>query len=255
MRQLPAIARYTFFEAVRNKVLYSIVFFAVVLMGLAVVLGSASIGQDERIVKDVGLFAISFFSDMIAIFLGVTMVYAELERKTVYNLLSKPIQRPTYFIGKYLGMCLTLSVQVLFMGAVLTALIYFRGDSLPVSYFYALFLTWLQCLFVASVALFFSSFSTPYVSGFMTLGLWMIGNLIQELAGYLPSMKESLVKPVLSVVTHVVPDLNLLTLTTQVTYGIEVPLAYVFQVSLYILAYLVAFLLAGTFIFQRRDFI
>lgn len=255
MTPFAAIATYTFREAVRNKVLYSILFVAIVLFFLATVLGSASLAQDERILKDVGLMVLSVFTDMVAIFVGVTMLFNELERKTVYNLLSKPIARPTYFLGKYAGMLLTLGVQLLMMAVVLTAIMAVRGDSLPVTYFQALWLVWVQVMIVASIAVFFSSFSTPYVSGFLTLGIWLVANLIQELEGYIPGVEAPFTRLIFQTVVTVMPDFNLLRITTQLTYDIEVPWSYVLQATAYGWAYLVTFLAAGVLIFQRRDFI
>lgn len=255
MSPFVAITTYTFREAVRNKVLYSIFFVAIILFLLATIMGSASLAQDERILKDVGLMVLSVFCDMVAIFVGVTMLYNELERKTVYNLLSKPITRATYFLGKYSGMLLTLGVQLGMMAVVLTAIMFFRGDATPITYFQALWLIWVQVMVVASIAVFFSSFSTPYVSGFMTFGLWLVANLIQELEGYLPGVEAPGAHAILKGVVLVMPDFNLLRITTQLTYEIDVPWSYVAQSSAYALAYAAAFLTAGVLIFQRRDFI
>lgn len=255
MTQFLAISVYTFREAIRNKVLYSIVFFAIVLLGLSSILSTASMQQDVRVVQDVGLMVLSVFSDLIAIFIGVTMLYIELERKTVYNLLSKPIARSTYFLGKFGGISLTLLVQFLLMASVLSFVVVQRGGDLSVVWAQALLLAWLQCILIASIALFFSSFSTPWVSGFLSLGLWLVGSLLQELERYLPQIEQPTTHLILSGVVRGLPDLNLFTLTTQVTYGIEVPWSYVAQASLYAGGWIAAFLIAGLLIFQRRDFI
>ena len=137
MKQLFSIALATFREAVRNKILYSILVFAGALIVVAVAMSGASLSQDARVISDVGLFALHFFSDVIAIFIGVTMVYQEMERKTVYNILSKPVSRHTYFFGKFVGMAITLAVQLGIMTAALLAVMGVRGDPIGALFFYA----------------------------------------------------------------------------------------------------------------------
>jgi len=254
-----AIALYTFREAVRNKILYSILFFAIALMGLGLAIGPASLDQDTRILVDVGLFALWFFSNVVAIFVGVTMVFMELERKTVYTVLSKPVHRPVYFVGKFVGVGTLLLVQVAFMATTLTTLMAVRGDPVPSALFAAYWLILMESLIVAAVALFFSSFSTPYVSGFLTLGLWVVARLIPELQAFLPELVEDGTGPVLigilTTVVNVWPDMTYFTVTTQVTYGLGVPFEYVWNATLYAAGYLLILLSTGSWIFQRRDFI
>lgn len=263
MKAIIAIARNTFLEAVRNKVLYSIVFFAIALILLAVVLGTASVAQDARVVRDIGLFAVSFFSDMIAVFIGVTMVYQELERKTVYNVLSKPVARPAYFVGKYLGMAFTLLVQIAIMGAALVAVMLVRGDPTPPLLFGALLLLYVRCLVVAALAVFFASFSTPYVSGFLTLGIWLVGSLLQNLEAFLLGDISGDISPAVETMIHAIgkgvittaPDLSLFVLTTQLTHDIHVPGSYVIHALLYGIFYAATFVTFGALLFRRRDFI
>lgn len=254
MKLMLAIARYTFHEAVRNKILYSILFFGIALIFLGTAVGAASLSQDDRILKNVGLFAASFFSDVIAIFVGVTMTFRELERKSIYTILSKPVARWQYFLGKYAGIAFLLLVQLLLMGALLTTIILIRGDTLPAAWWWGLWLTWIEALIVAAVAVFFASFSTPYVSGFLTLGVWLVGRLIQELAGYLPRL-EGFVHTLLSGVVAVTPDFSVLTLSTQIVHRIPVTWEYGVHATLYGVGYVVIFLVGGAAIFNRRDFI
>jgi ABC-type transport system involved in multi-copper enzyme maturation permease subunit len=250
-----AIARYTFHEAIRNKILYSILFFAVALILLGLGIGAASLGQDERILRDVGLFALSFFGDVVAIFVGVTLMYQELQRKSIYTILSKPVARAEYFVGRYLGICMILALQALLMGALLTGAMMIRGDTLQAGWFAALWLAWVESIIVAAIAMFFSSFSTPYVSGFLTLGVLVVGRLLADLEAFLPRIESGLTRAALRAVVAVAPDLNLFTLTTQLTHDIAIPFVYVWHTSFYGVCYLLFFLLVGALIFQRRDFI
>lgn len=255
MSRVLAIAIYTFREAVRNKILYSILFFAIALIFLALAIGPASLNQDERIINDVGFFALSFFGNVVAIFLGVTMLFQELERKTIYTILSKPVARRTYFLGKFAGMALTLAVQVAIMSAALFAVLLIRGDSISSLQLYAVALAWVETLVIAGVALFFSSFSTPYVSGFLTFGVFLVGRLVPELQAYLPKIESPAAVALGRGIIAVAPDLQLFTLSTQINYDIVVPFSYVVSAATYGLSYTAVFLLIGVLIFERRDFI
>lgn len=255
MKQFLAIARSTFLEAVRNKILYSILVFAIALIVLALGIGGASLSQNERILKDIGLFALHFFSDLIAIFMGVTMVYQELQRKTIYNVLSKPVSRYTYFFGKFAGMAAVLLVQLVVMSGALTLIMLLRADSVPTEFFYASYLAYVECILVLGFALFFSSFSTPYVSGFLTLGVWAVGGLLQNLAVHHDGMQPGFDRAVAGFFVAFAPDLSFFGLSTQLAYGIPVALSYVFHASFYGLGYAAFLLVAGSSIFARRDFI
>jgi ABC-type transport system involved in multi-copper enzyme maturation permease subunit len=255
MKKFFAIARSTFLEAVRNKILYSILVFAIALIVLALAIGGASLSQNARILNDVGLFALHFFSDIIAIFMGVTMVFQELQRKTIYSVLSKPVSRYTYFFGKYSGMAAVLFVQLGVMTGALVAIMLLQQHPVRLEFFYASFLAYVECLLVLAFALFFSSFSTPYVSGFLTLGVWAVGGLLQNLSVHRDTMAPGLDRALASTFVAVAPDLSFFGLSTQLAYGIPVAADYVFHASVYGLGYAAFLLVVGSLIFAKRDFI
>src|SRR5215203_7563466 len=113
--RVAAITRNTFREAVRDRVLYNLVLFVLILTGAAVFLGELSAAQETKIIVDMGLSAALLFGVFIAIFVGVGLVYKEIERRTIYAVFSKPVARGEFLVGKYLGLCLTLLVNVLVM--------------------------------------------------------------------------------------------------------------------------------------------
>src|SRR5262245_58648018 len=155
-----AIARNAFREAVRDRVLYNLVLFVMLLIAGAIFLGELSAGQDAKIIVDLGLSAMLLFGVFIAIFVGVGLVYKEIERRTLYAILAKPIGRGQFLLGKYLGLCLTLLVNVLVMGLGVTlALIYVRRgwDSLAARIWPAILLIYVELMIVTGVALLFST--------------------------------------------------------------------------------------------------
>src|SRR5215217_2350185 len=162
--RVAAIARNTFREAVRDRVLYNLVLFVLILTGAAVFLGELSAAQELKIIVDVGLSAALLFGVFISIFVGVGLVYKEIERRTIYAIFSKPVGRGEFLLGKYLGLCLTLAVNVAVMGAgVSLALLYVnRGwHPLVLSIWPAVGLIYVELMIVVAVALLFSSFSSP----------------------------------------------------------------------------------------------
>src|SRR5258705_10133037 len=112
MRLVGKVAVAVFKESVRDKVLYNLVFFAVLLITVSYLLGQLTAGQDIKIIKDLGLAAISIFGLFIAVFIGIGLVSKEVDRRSIYSLLSKPIRREEFIVGKYLGLVLTLLVNV-----------------------------------------------------------------------------------------------------------------------------------------------
>jgi len=123
--RITAIARNAFREAVRDRVLYNLVLFVLLLTGASIFIGELSGGQERKVIVDLGLSAMLLFGVFIAIFVGVGLVYKEIERRTIYAVFSKPVGRGEFLVGKYFGLCLTLLVNVLVMGVgVSLALVY-----------------------------------------------------------------------------------------------------------------------------------
>src|SRR5438045_1071746 len=125
MRVIRSIALNVFKESVRDKVLYNLVFFAVMLIAVSYLLGELTAGQDVKIIKDLGLAAMSVFGLFIAVFIGIGLVSKEVERRSIYSLLAKPISRQQFILGKYLGLVLTLLVNISAMTAALFAVLAF----------------------------------------------------------------------------------------------------------------------------------
>ncbi|MCA9699612.1 MAG: ABC transporter permease, partial [Myxococcales bacterium] len=159
-----AIALNTFREAVRNKVLAILVLFAVALMAFSLVLGQLSLHEEVRIIKDLGLAGISLFGVVIALFLGVNLLSKELDRKTVYAIIPKPLHRWEFLLGKYLGLVVTMTALVVLMSLVLAAFLAVQGGGHGVTMVRAEVLIWLELLLLMAVAMLFSSFSSPWLS-------------------------------------------------------------------------------------------
>src|SRR2546422_11669143 len=175
--RIAAFARNAFREAVRDRVLYNLVLFVLLLIVGAIFLGELSGGQERIVIVNLGLSAMLLFGVFIAIFVGVGLVYKEIERRTVYAIFAKPVSRGEFLVGKYLGLCLTLFVNVLVMGAgVSLALLYVsRGwDTLALNIWPAIMLIYIELMILTGVALLFSCFSSPALSALLTFFVFII---------------------------------------------------------------------------------
>ena len=261
MTQIFAIAQNTFREAVRNRIFAVLIFFALGMLGITLAMSSASLHEEVRLMKDVGLFLTSTASVFIAIFTGVNLVYKELEKKTIYTIMSKPIHRSQFLAGKYLGLALTMFVLVLFMGGVLASLIFLVGGEMQWVMFQAIWLIFVEVLIVLAVALVFSSFSTPFLSGLMTLGVFLVGRFV-DILGHLElgaaderTEMTILVSRMIRWTTRIVPDLSIYNVTPQVVYNRSIGTDFILEASLVGVTYAgIAFILAS-FLFGRRDFV
>ena len=252
-----AIARNTFREAVRDRVLYNLVLFVLLLIAVSVFIGDLSGGQERKIIVDLGLSAMLLFGVFISIFVGVSMVYKEIERRTIYAIFSKPIGRGEFIVGKYLGLCLTLLVNVLVMGAGLSlALICVsRGwDSLAVSIWPAVLLIYVELMILTGIALLFSCFSSPALSALLTFFVFIIGHFSADLKNLADTMGSGISRWVFAGLYYLLPNLSNLSFITPAAHG-QLPNArHAAGAILYSLVYIVVILAAATMIFRRRNF-
>ena len=164
MVKILAIAVNTFREAVRDKILYSLLIFALLMIVSSVFLSTLSVGDQIKIIQDMGLSMISIFGTLIAIFVGIGLVYKEIEKRTIYSIIAKPIARHQFLMGKYCGLILTLLVEITVMSSGFLLLLYFYPGSYDASILKAIYLIFIELMIVTAIALLFSSFSTPILA-------------------------------------------------------------------------------------------
>jgi ABC-type transport system involved in multi-copper enzyme maturation permease subunit len=255
--RVATIAGNTFREAVRDRVLYNLVLFVLILTGAAVFIGELSGGQERKIIVDLGLSAMLLFGVFIAIFVGVGLVYKEIERRTVYSIFSKPVGRGEFLLGKYLGLCLTLLVNVAIMGTgVSLALMYVkRGwDPLALTIWPAILLLYVELMILTGVALLFSSFSSPALSALLTFFVFIIGHFSADLKSLANSMGGSAARWVFAGLYYLLPNLSNLSFITPAAHGQLPHASHAAGVILYSFVYIVVILAAATMIFRRRNF-
>ncbi|MBM4320275.1 MAG: ABC transporter permease, partial [Deltaproteobacteria bacterium] len=214
------IADNTFREAIRNKILYILLLVALGLIASSVFFGKLSLDQSVRVVIDFGMGTISFFGVVIAIFIGVNLLYQELDRKTLYTVLVRPIARAQFVLGKYLGMLLTLTVMTVVMSLVLVLLLLANEQTPHLPLLQAIYLSFVELTIVVAVAVFFSAFSTPFLSGAFTFGIFLLGRLKADLFTYLPQLKLGPLAEVLQGVSCLLPNLYRYEVVDRVIYDL-----------------------------------
>jgi ABC-type transport system involved in multi-copper enzyme maturation permease subunit len=252
---------------VRDRVPYNLVLFASLLIGSSYLLGQLTAGQDVKIIKDLGLAATSVFGLFIAIFIGIGLVSKEVERRSVYALLSKPVSRSQFIAGKYAGLVLTLAVNVTVMAlALYGVLAYMAWTGPPQAYLAwerpatdpalvkAIALIFIELMLVTAIALFFSTFSSPILSAALTFGLFLTGHFNADLKNFDRVVDSQAAAWLARALYHVLPDLSAFDVKTEVVHGLPVTGGYLASTAAYGLVYIAALLLAATFIFSRRDF-
>ncbi len=267
MRAVRHVAVNVFRESVRDRVPYNLVLFAVLLIAASYLIGQLTAGQDLKIIKDLGLAATSVFGLFIAVSIGIGLVSKEIERRSIYALLSKPVSRPQFIAGKYAGLVLTLATNMAVMTIALYAVLGYMAwtgteqvkagwapPAVDPALLKALLLIFVELMLVTAIALFFSTFSSPILSAALTFGLFVIGQFNADLRNFDTVVESRTAAWSARGLYHVLPDFAAFDVKTQVVHGIHVPAMYLVSTVGYGVAYIAALLLASTFIFSRRDF-
>ena len=267
MRVIGYVAVNVFRESVRDKVLYNLVFFAILLIAVSYLLSQLTAGQDVKIIKDLGLAAMSAFGLFIAVFIGIGLVSKEVERHSIYSLLSKPIRRQDFILAKYLGLVLTLLVNISVMTAAYYAVLGYMAWSaggwflpgwdapaLDPALLKAVGMIFLQLMIVTALALLLSTFSSPMLSAALTFGLYVVGHFNADLKNFETVVDSKPVVYLARALYYVLPNLAPLDVKAQVVHGQAVYAGHLLLNAAYAAVYIGALLVSATFIFVRRDF-
>ncbi len=256
MNKLFALALNTAREAIRNRILYSILFFALLMVAISAVFGAASIGDQVKYMKDFSLLSVSLFGVIIAVVLGVNLLQQELRKKTIVNILSKPVARWQFVVGKFLGLLATLTVVVGLMSSGVVAGFWLYTGALDWGLVLAAGTTLLEIMVVIAVALFYSSLVvTPSLAGMFTAATFVAGRSATYLLYFLREEHPLALRAVTQALYWVLPRLDRFAIADQLVYG-ELPApAYLGALVVYAAAYTGALLLLSIALFSRREFV
>ena len=255
--RITAIAYNTFREAVRDRVLYNLVVFAILMVGAALLFGEISIGIERQVLVNLGFTAISLFGIVIAIFIGIGLVSKEIEKKTLYTVLgARPVRRWEFILGKYSGLMGTLVVNAGFMALGFFAALFYlthhfeRADGYLLV---ALYFIVLEFFLITAIAIFFSTFSTPLMSAVFAFSLFVIGTFAEDLRSF-ASMTEGATRYLATGLAWLVPNFAAFNVVSQVAHSAAIPARLVLYNSIYAALYVMVCLSASVVVFERRNF-
>lgn len=273
--RIRAIALNTFREAVRDKILYTLLFFALLMIAGSLLVAELTIGEYEKILRDLGLASINLFGMLIAVFVGIGLVWKEIDRKTIYTIASKPVHRWQFLLGKYLGLLGTLAVEVAVMTLGFGLMLLLAGAGGFMQAIPAIWLTLVELAVVTAIAILFSCFTTPTLAALFTIGLCLIGRLTAALREFAATQADLMpgtaaaasgaaegasdpggvaLRRFAEVVYRLVPDLQTFNLRAEAAYGGAWDWEYVAYATGYGALWAAALLVLATAIFQHRDF-
>ncbi len=256
MRRAAVVALNTFREAVRDRVLYNLVFFALLMMVAAIAVGQISIGIEQIVIVSLGLSAISVIGLLISVFLGVALVSKEMDKRTLYALLAKPLRRWEFLLGKFGGLVLTLAVNTAAMAlGLLLAMLYVKHslERSDATVLVAVYFILLKLALIVALALLFSCFTTPLLAILFTAGLYIVGLYVQELR----NLPLELLSPAMTAFTkwlsYLLPNFENFNVMALAAHGRAVPGALILQNTLYTVVYCTIVLAIASVVFSRRN--
>ena len=248
-----SIALNTFRENLREKLLYNLLFFALLMIGSSILLSRITLGDYHRLILDLGLASINLFGVLIAIFVGIGLVSKEVDRKTIYTIVSKPIPRYAFLVGKYCGLVITLLANTVVM--VIGLLIVLQVMDVPITglVFKSLALIFLELMVITAVAVLFSTFTSATLSAIFTLAVYVIGHLSGDLKEFAKKLDE-VSQVIVNAIYYTLPNLERFNLKGHVIHHLDFGMADMALTLGYGLTYSAFLLLLASVIFQRRDF-
>ncbi|MBA2663814.1 MAG: ABC transporter permease [Bradymonadaceae bacterium] len=254
--QIGALVKNTLLETLRNKILYALFSFAVMAIGATSAFGALSLHQEERVFNNLVLFANVVFLAALAIYQGVGAIHGDISSRTIFTVLSKPVRRGTYIFGKYLGSFVTVALALVILLAFKVGVTLFLDYTVTPQLFAAYYGVLLQLAIVVALAIFFSTFCTQLLSALFTFSIFLVGSLTPQLAEASVAFAKTgnPVRYAIDVVLFVVPDLEKLNLSFELTHRLDVPVSYLLTATGYSAVYVAILLIGAYVVFRKRDF-
>lgn len=248
------LALNTFKEAARSKVFYLLFFMGVLFAVNAKFISMLTVGNEARVTLELGLASIQIFITLIAIFTGINLVYKEIDKRTIYNILSKPLLRSHFIFGKFLGLMLTLLIALVGMGGIFLLFLLLVKAPLTIQLLFFFIMLFCELTIVVGISLFFSSFTTPILATIFTITLYVIGHILWTYNQFKTLITGSVTKTVAKILYYLLPNLEKFNLKSQVLLQTPIDSELMLGTALYAACYTTALLLLSLYIFSRREF-
>ncbi len=247
-----AIAGGTFQETVRDRLFYLVGFFGLILVGATVVLSPLTVGAQAKIVADVGLAAMAIFGLLVVLLVGANMVRKEMDRRTITTVLTKPVGRGEYLLGKYLGLAGTLICMVALMGVIYAVAVALTPATLRWAHLAAVYLTLLELLVLVAAAVLFSTVSGPALAAVFAATVFAIGHLGGALLEF-GEMQGGALQTVAAVAYRMLPDLEVFNVRAAVVHGESVAAAHLGLATVYAVGWVAVFLILARAVFAHKE--
>ena len=255
MNAIWIIAVNTFREIIRDRILYGIVVFALLLIGVSLALGELSFTEQARISANFGFTGIQLSACILAIFVGSSLVAKEIEKQTILTLLARPISRSQFLVGKFIGLIIVICTVMAGLGGVLALVVSMLKLKLTVTFVTALFGVLLECLILTSIALFFGVFTRPIMTVIFTASLFLIGHWISSLDYFIEKSQSDSFRIFATFLQKTLPDLERFNWRSAPIYDQPIEAAVVFYATAYAVGWMILLIAATSLIFRRRDFV
>jgi ABC-type transport system involved in multi-copper enzyme maturation permease subunit len=254
MRKIAAVVLNTFREAIRDKVFITIIVFSIIIMGSGRIVKPLALGEEGKVIKDIGLNSITFFSVLIGILVGGRLVYKEIEKKTIYLVISRPIHRWQFIVGKHFGLLLVLFESLLIMTGAFYVILFLLKIQANFYLLLSILMTFFQLWIITAIAILLSTFTTPITSAIFAFALYFIGHLTGDLKALAAMSKSVQVKFVCNALYYLLPNLSNFDIKNQVVHNVIIEPNVIFFAIGYAIVYSAVIIFIASLIFQRKDF-
>ncbi len=252
--RIKAIIFNTFIESIRDKILIILIILGFLLMASSKIIQPLALGEESKIIKDLGLSAINLITVLIAIFVGGRLIYKEVEKRTIYIVLAKPIKRWEFILGKYCGLFLVLFVSLLILAIGFFLVLLLMNISADFTLLLPLLFLLFELSIITALAIFFSTFVTPIGASIFTFILYFIGHLTRDLKAFAVMAKSPIIKVIADFFYYILPNLANFNIKGMVVHNVIIPPPLIFFTILYGIFYTAGLLFFSMLVFQRKDF-
>lgn len=253
MTAIAAIALNTFREAIRDRVLYLILAFAVVLIAVSRFVSLLTVGSESKIIKDLGLSSVLMFGLLTAVFVGVSLVFKEIDRRTVLTLLAQPLRRWQFIAGKFAGLLLVLGACVLLTGAAVMIAVLLKHEA-PWALVPAIVLIYVELTVIAAFAMLFSSFTNPMLASIGTVAVYVVGHVSWSFDLLKKRLPGGPARTLCDILHAVLPNFDRLDVKASAVHGLPMPPGHFGAAVAYGFFYAAAVLILACLVFERREF-